>query len=67
MDKEFNLVEKLREEQQLIFGKIERTREKGDYESYKRLISVLGDITRMIRDEESFIRKENRFKSINKK
>lgn len=51
---EFNLIETLKIEQELLVEKIAKTRDKGDYGSYKNLIVALRDITRLIHDEEFF-------------
>lgn len=57
IDKEFNLIDTLKIEQKLLVEKIAKTRDNGDYGSYKNLIVALRDITRLIHDEEFYSRK----------
>lgn len=57
IDKEFNLINTLKIEQELLVEKIAKTRDKGDYGSYKNLIVALRDIARLIHDEEFYSRK----------
>lgn len=54
VNKEFNLIDTLKIEQELLVEKIAKTRDKGDYGTYKNLIVALRDITRLIHDEEFF-------------
>ena len=53
----FDLIETLKNEQELLVEKIAKTRDKGDYGSYKNLIVALRDITRLIHDEEFYSKK----------
>lgn len=57
VNKEFNLIDTLKIEQELLVEKIAKTRDKGDYGSYKNLIVALRDITRLIHDEEFYSKK----------
>lgn len=50
----FNLIETLKNEQELLLNKISKAREKGDSGTYKNLIVALRDISRLIHDEEFF-------------
>lgn len=56
--KEFDLIETLKNEQELLVEKIAITRARCDYGSYKNLIVALRDITKLIHEEEFFKMRE---------
>lgn len=61
---EFNLIETLKNEQELLLNKISKAREKGDSGTYKNLIVALRDISRLIHDEVNIMNIELKYNKL---
>lgn len=60
----FDLIETLKNEQELLLNKISKAREKGDAGTYKNLIVALRDISRLIHDEVNIMNIELKYNKL---